>query len=851
MSTGTNIGSFYYDLRLNTNLFTSVLNKARMDIKSFDGSLIKMASNSLINNQERLLGIKGIKDEIETTKQLIKEKQMELSTQRQLSAEIRALRTKEKEAIKALSDANKIYNSQVINETKKSKALELSIHKQTLNEISALKDKEKSQIESLTEANKKYSTNILDITNKIKNLQKQTTNDFNLAKEKEITQIKSLTESNKKYSNELTKIEAARKVALKSGTLNNQPQIIEYNQQIKDLTSNINKNNQQIKLHETALSKIPSKYEKINSVKLTGYNNSIQTLTNNINNNNSKIKTHQTTLNGLDNKYGSINKRLTNLNSGTLLQYGTNIKEITGNILKNNEKIKVHETTLGSLNSKYDAVGGTITKLSGEQLGLNKSLFASESALAGATGKLASFASATMSVVGYVTMADSIIKGFGSAIKGLGNGITQFITMPFAAVGLSMFKFASEAIESENLFNVVMGKHANNARKWSEDVSASLGMNEYYLRRNLAVWFEYVKNLGIVEATNEDFALKMSKDLTKLAYDISSLRNIPFSEAQNKLMSGMAGQVKAVREWGIDLTVANIEQEAVTMGMAKAGEQLDQTTKKLVAYKILMRDTATAHGDMARTAATPENQLRIFWDDLKERLAEIGMRLMPQMQHILNLVIHSVREFFIILDDMSKGEETFLTPFVNVFSKVMDILNRILDYYNSLSDDEKDMVENALAWLIVLGPILVLIGSIVEQFGILIPVIMTVYDWFVDIKNTIQSIKDLWDSVVNFDSNKLGASIKNITGSAAGVGVSSSKLINNTGIIANGLPGGAALMGATKIIGSGFGYGAKYIGANNKPQTIKVELEHKIEPNKDFTYSVNQIKKLVLGTITN
>ncbi|MEN8906951.1 MAG: phage tail tape measure protein, partial [Clostridiales bacterium] len=75
------------------------------------------------------------------------------------------------------------------------------------------------------------------------------------------------------------------------------------------------------------------------------------------------------------------------------------------------------------------------------------------------------------------------MKAVGDKMSSLGKSLSLAVTVPILGIGTAATKMAMDAVESENLFEVAMGKMAVEARNWSEDISKSLGLNAYNVRK--------------------------------------------------------------------------------------------------------------------------------------------------------------------------------------------------------------------------------------------------------------------------------------------------------------------------------------------------------------------------------
>lgn len=243
-------------------------------------------------------------------------------------------------------------------------------------------------------------------------------------------------------------------------------------------------------------------------------------------------------------------------------------------------------------------------------------------------------------------------------LTSIGRSMSIGLTAPLLAASGAALKFAMDAVESENLFEVSMGGMAAAARKWSDDLSDSLGLNAYELRRSVGEWNVLLVNMKL----NEDQAYSMSKSLVELSADMASFYNFTggAAEAGEKLRSIMAGESEVARRLGIDISAAAVKTAAYAQGIAAQGAELTEAEKLLARYAIVMKQTSLAQGDLARTLDSPTNQLRILQEQVKQTAIQFGQALIPFVQASLPLMrdlsdyVRGAAEAFAAMDEDTK-----------------------------------------------------------------------------------------------------------------------------------------------------------------------------------------------------
>ena len=203
--------------------------------------------------------------------------------------------------------------------------------------------------------------------------------------------------------------------------------------------------------------------------------------------------------------------------------------------------------------------------------------------------------------------------------------------------------------ETINLFSVSMGKYATEASKYVDKVSELMGIDP-------AQWMKYqgtIMTLATGFGIAGDRAYTMSQQLTQLAYDISSFRDIGIEEAMLKLQSGFAGELEPLRAIGYDLSQAKLEAIALSLGIDKSVSSMTQAEKAQLRYYAIMTQVTAAQGDMARTLSSPSNQLRIFKAQVTQAARAIGSIFIPALNAILPYAIAVAKVIRIVASNIA------------------------------------------------------------------------------------------------------------------------------------------------------------------------------------------------------
>lgn len=232
-----------------------------------------------------------------------------------------------------------------------------------------------------------------------------------------------------------------------------------------------------------------------------------------------------------------------------------------------------------------------------------------------------------------------------SSFKGITSGLASFASKIRIAANLcgNWFNESNDYVESLNLFRVSMGEASADAEKFAKTLQNLMGID-------IKEWMEYQGSFNqIFEGfgIDDDKAAKMSQQLTQLSYDLSSYANIPVENAFKKIQSGMSGQIKGLKEYGLNLSVAQLKETALAHGITLSTSKMTERQKAMLRYVTLMEKSVNIQNDMARTIVTPANAMRILSQQmiqLKRALGNIVSVLVSRFIPYIQLAVQWLTE---------------------------------------------------------------------------------------------------------------------------------------------------------------------------------------------------------------
>lgn len=239
------------------------------------------------------------------------------------------------------------------------------------------------------------------------------------------------------------------------------------------------------------------------------------------------------------------------------------------------------------------------------------------------------------------------------------------------AVGLSKaVLLASHLQESTNKAEQAFGSYKKTVMAGADEMAAKFGIvKKTYLDAASGFGLK-LQGVGI----GAEQSAQMANTLTKLAADTSSMYEMTMEEAVTRMFSGLNGEMEAVSRWGVNLTEQNIQLKAVTMGLSNGKKELDQYTKTMVRYKLLLEGLAPAQGDLDRTSRDFANSLKHAQGNLENFATAVGERILPAATDTVNAFNDVAPAIWNFVSFMLQGPMAFFQGLIDGFRNLIGVV---------------------------------------------------------------------------------------------------------------------------------------------------------------------------------
>jgi phage-related protein len=230
---------------------------------------------------------------------------------------------------------------------------------------------------------------------------------------------------------------------------------------------------------------------------------------------------------------------------------------------------------------------------------------------------------------------DRQLSGIGDMAKKAGMAIAAaFSVKALIDFGKSCVDLGSQLAEVQNVVDVTFTSMSAQVDKFAKDAAVNFGLSETMAKQYMGTIGAMSKSLGF----SEKAAYDMSEGIASLAGDVASFYNISQDSAFDKLQSIFTGTLMPLREFGINMSQAALQEYALRNGITKSMDAMSEQEKVMLRYKFVMDGLKGAQGDFLRTSDGWANQIRVLklqFDSLK---ATIGQGLINVLLPVVKMI---------------------------------------------------------------------------------------------------------------------------------------------------------------------------------------------------------------------
>lgn len=238
---------------------------------------------------------------------------------------------------------------------------------------------------------------------------------------------------------------------------------------------------------------------------------------------------------------------------------------------------------------------------------------------------------------------------------GVGIGIAGLVKLGKEAVEL-----ASDIQEVQNVVDVAFKDMSYKMEQFADTCIQQFGLSKLSAKQMGSTFMAMAANM----VPSMEKASDMAIALTGRAADMASFYNKTAEETATALKAVFTGETEVLKQYGVIMTEANLQEYAYQKGIKKKISAMTQAEKVQLRYNYVMEQTALAADDFERTSDSWANQTRILSEQFKELLSILGSGLIT----VLTPVIKGVNQLLSQLIAVANTLGTILSKMLGISS---------------------------------------------------------------------------------------------------------------------------------------------------------------------------------------
>lgn len=294
-------------------------------------------------------------------------------------------------------------------------------------------------------------------------------------------------------------------------------------------------------------------------------------------------------------------------------------------------------------------------------------------------------------------------------LRGVGRSLIRFGATAVAAggaaaaaLGVKAVSAASDLNEVTSKTGVVFGDSSKIITRASERMADKFGIVK-------TEFLEGASNIGLVgkaSGLTRRQAAKLGAKFAELAADASSFNNVPMEEALVAIRAGLVGEAEPLRRFGVLLSAATVEAEAVRLGLIKTGDELTEQQKVMARASLITKGMNDASGDLARTMKTSlANQLRALRGRFTNLLATLGKKFLPVALRVVKWAAKTlppaINKAIAFIRRFGRTTGRVMATVRNVVRNTRNVFGRVMGFFRS--DSRKTRRSTGQTWRQIRG----------------------------------------------------------------------------------------------------------------------------------------------------
>jgi hypothetical protein len=294
-----------------------------------------------------------------------------------------------------------------------------------------------------------------------------------------------------------------------------------------------------------------------------------------------------------------------------------------------------------------------------------------------------------LNTAGFSQGAANLKNQFAGLTKAAGKlGAVMATALSIRAIvnfGKEAIELGSDLQEVQNVVDVTFPELNEQLNEFARNAAKTAGLSETMAKRYAGTFGAMAKSFRFTE----EEAYNMSTTLVQLTGDVASFYNLSQDAAYTKLKSVFTGETESLKDLGVVMTEAALNDFALRKGIGKTVNQMSEQEKVALRYQFVLEQLGIASGDFLRTQNSWANQTKILSLQVDQLKASLG-------QGLINVLTPLIQKLNELIPKLQMAADAFRDFTASLFGDAGNS-NAMEDLAGSTGDlaDQLEKVETA------------------------------------------------------------------------------------------------------------------------------------------------------------
>lgn len=228
--------------------------------------------------------------------------------------------------------------------------------------------------------------------------------------------------------------------------------------------------------------------------------------------------------------------------------------------------------------------------------------------------------------------------------------LAAFSASAIISFGKQAVELASNVQEVQNVVDTAFGSMSGMAEDFASTAIDQFGMSELTAKKTASTYMAMSKGLGLAD----EAAAQMAISVAGLTGDVASFYNTSQEVADTALKSIWTGETESLKQFGVVMTQANLQQYAYQQGIKKTISEMTQAEQVQLRYMYVTDQLSLAQGDFVKTSGSWANQTRILSERWKQFMTIIGNGLIKVLTPVVEFLNTALQQLISFADSVGQ-----------------------------------------------------------------------------------------------------------------------------------------------------------------------------------------------------